>query len=175
MSSHLPREDSVLTLLDDGRSGAVIEGDYRYNLWRAWDADGAEGRVLVIGLNPSTADAERDDPTIRRCIRFARDWGYGGLWMANLYAYRATDPKSLRTAEDPVGPRNDHWLAALAARAQLVVAAWGAWPGPDSQRPARAAALVGRLHVLGLTKRGEPRHPLYMRADCTPQEWSHAA
>lgn len=168
------RADEQLAFVDDGRTGAVIEGAYRYNLWRAWDVDGAGGRVLFVGLNPSTADARQDDPTIRRCIRFARDWGYGGLWMANLYAYRATDPKALRTAENPIGDRNDHWLLSLARRARLTVAAWGAWPGPDPHRPANVMDLLGGLHVLGLTAKGEPRHPLYMRADCEPIRWTHA-
>lgn len=155
--------------------GAVLseDGQYRYNLWRGRD-EGERGRVLFVGLNPSTADAEKDDPTIRRCVRFARDWGYGGIWMANLYAYRSTDPKALLSAADPVGPDNDHWLASLAMRAQLTVAAWGAWPGPNPHRPAHVMDLMGALHVLGLTKAQAPRHPLYMRADCTPIRWSWA-
>lgn len=144
---------------------------YRYNLWRGWDD---RPPALFIGLNPSTADAEKDDPTIRRCVRFARDWGYGGLWMANLYAWRSTDPKGLCSADYPVGDENDNWLSSMAWHAGIVIAAWGAWPGPDPHRPAAVMDLVGGLHVLGLTKKGEPRHPLYMPAATQPQRWTHA-
>jgi hypothetical protein len=164
--------DLTIVPQEDGSKGAVIDGRYRYNLWRSWDERNLS-RVLFIGLNPSTADAVADDPTIRRCVRFARDWGYGGMWMANLYALRATLPARLVDADDPVGPLNDQWLRVLAELAELTVAAWGAWPGPDLHRPAAVMDLVGGLHVLGLTKHGEPRHPLYMRADVEPVRWSH--
>lgn len=144
-------------------------GRYRYHLWRTWDD---RPRVLFVGLNPSIADAEVDDPTIRRCIRFAHDWGYGGLWMANLYAHRSTDPKGLCTVEDPVGDQNDDWLSHLALRAELTIVAWGAWPGPYPHRPAHVMDLITAPHVLGLTKHGAPRHPLYMRADSRPIPWT---
>lgn len=141
---------------------------YRYTLQRTWsDAPPA----VFIGLNPSTADEQVDDPTIRRCSRFARDWGCGGLVMLNLYAWRATDPKGLLVPADPVGPGNDSAIRALAGTAELVVAAWGAWPGPDRGRAAMVAALVGELQVLGLTKDLQPRHPLYMRADSELRPW----
>lgn len=90
-------------------------GAYRYALRRTWDP--ARPAALFVGLNPSTADAERDDPTTRRCVRFARDWGFGGLLVGNLFAYRATRPRDLRAAAEPVGPENDWWLAALAREA----------------------------------------------------------
>lgn len=139
---------------------------YRYTLTRRW-ADGPA--MLVIGLNPSTADETVDDPTIRRCMRFARDWGYGGVLMGNLFAFRATDPRAMKTALDPVGERNDHWLWRLASLAGVVVAAWGA----HGEHRGRAQAVVdsrvlGSFTVLGLTKDGHPRHPLYMRASCRP-------
>lgn len=76
---------------------------YRYALWRQWQAAGP--MLMLIGLNPSTADAERNDPTIRRCIGFAHDWGFGGVWVLNLFAWRATLPADLKAAADPVGPR----------------------------------------------------------------------
>lgn len=161
-----------------GSRGADISpcGLYRYSLWREWDDRLL--RCVFVGLNPSTADGERDDPTIRRCIRFARDWGFGGLWMANLYAYRATDPRVLTEAVgagiDPVGPTNDQTLLTLAQNAGCTVAAWGAWHGPDPHRPAAVMDLIGGLHILGLTKKGEPRHPLYMAAATRPTRWTHA-
>ena len=140
---------------------------YRYALGRTWDL--ARRPALFVGLNPSTADAENDDPTIRRCIRFARDWGYGGVLMGNLFAFRATDPDEMKAALDPVGERNDYWLQHLAELAGVVVAAWGV----HGEHRGRAQAVVdsgalGPFTVLGLTKDGHPRHPLYMRADCRP-------
>jgi hypothetical protein len=142
---------------------------WRYSLRRTWDA--RRSPAMFVGLNPSTADETRDDPTIRRCIRFARDWGYGGVVMVNLYAFRATKPTDLHVAAEPVGPGNDEALEEAAAAAGLIVAAWGADPGPHPLQPRRVLRLVrpyGEVHVLGLTKAGQPRHPLYMRADVLP-------
>ena len=98
-------------------------GRYRWHLARTWDADGS--RVAFVALNPSTADATHDDPTIRRCIGFARRWGAGGVDVVNLYAFRATKPRDLFAADDPVGPDNDAWIDAVVARADRVVLAWG--------------------------------------------------
>ena len=97
---------------------------YRYALWREWI--GGDGYVMFIGLNPSTADETQDDPTIRRCIAFAKAWGYGGLSMTNLFAFRATDPKKMKAVADPIGPENDAHLLRLARDAGVIVAAWGA-------------------------------------------------
>lgn len=147
-------------------------GRYRYLLTRDWDdTDAAAGRVLIIGLNPSAADAERDDPTIRRCIGFARDWGFAGLIVANLFAWRASDPRDLRVAADPVGPRNDLHLRAAARQARLVVAAWGVH-GRHRGRDRRVRALLPELHCLRLTRDGDPAHPLYLPAGLQPQRWS---
>lgn len=153
---------------------------YRYRLTREWDADRAV--VNFIGLNPSTADAFEDDPTIRRCVGFARRWGFGKLVMTNLFAYRATDPSNLCMADvDIVGPQNDRWLLNATGEATLVVAAWGAVDGlyRNSTRFAvrRAAAVQSLLewvdlHALGFTKAGFPRHPLYLRGDVLPVMWS---
>jgi hypothetical protein len=146
------------------------DGAYRWWLTREW---GTGPRVAFVGLNPSTANADRDDPTIRRCIRFARDWGYSGLTMANLFGVVSADPALLVNHPDPVGERNDETLAALTHSHGLIVAAWGAFP----EARIRAREVVEAIltdadwHVLGLTKDGYPRHPLYMRADCKPQTW----
>ena len=83
--------------------------------------------IAFIGLNPSTADEINDDPTIRRCIGFARRWGFGGMYMLNVFAYRSTNPRELRAATDPVGPRNDAALLTTSRRCDMVVACWGAW------------------------------------------------
>lgn len=142
---------------------------FRYALWREWDAD--KPNVLMIGLNPSTADATRNDPTIRRCIGFARDWGFGGLWVLNLFAYRATYPDNLKAAPDPVGPRNDYWLRRTARRCEAVVAAWGNH-GIFMDRSSRVREMLGeRLTILRLNASGEPAHPLYLPKSMTPTKW----
>src|SRR5271169_21821 len=96
---------------------------YSYTLWRVWGPD--LPFVQFIGLNPSTADETKDDPTIRRCIAFAKSWGYGALCMTNIFAYRATDPGDMMVAKEPGGKENDMWLRGVAAEAGTVVAAWG--------------------------------------------------
>jgi len=144
---------------------------WRYSIYRIWDE--TKPLLAVVGLNPSTADETLDDPTIRRCIRFARDWGYGGLVMLNLFAFRSTDPAGLRSAQDPIGPDNDqHLLKETEGRRALC--AWGTH-GVLQGRGATVAALlktVGReLVCLGRTKGGHPKHPLYIRADQQPEPW----
>lgn len=139
--------------------------NYRYALWRWWDKD--KPYAMFVGLNPSTADETLDDPTIRRCKRFASDWGYGGLVMTNLFAIRATDPKVMLAHSDPVGVENDDYLRDLARHAALVVAAWGAHGGHQG-RDEDVLRLIPGVHHLGLTKAGKPRHPLYLRADSRP-------
>jgi hypothetical protein len=164
-----------------GDRGAALSdcGRYRYRLWRRW---GAGPTVLFVMLNPSTADADVDDPTIRRCIAFARSWGAGGLEVCNLYAWRATNPDELKAARGPVGEypwqphvrhhinRNDVEIQEAAAGAHRVVAAWGAWPGPIAWRPEYVLELLGPrpIEALKLTKHGAPWHPLYVRADAQP-------
>lgn len=141
---------------------AIFSADrrYRYLLRREWDA--SLPAVSFVMLNPSTADETRDDPTIRRCLAFARAWRCGSLNVLNLFALRATDPRELRVADDPIGPENDWYLDGLDRRS-LIVAAWGE-QGRLHGRGARVAAMLGegRLRCLGKTKSGEPRHPLYL-------------
>lgn len=144
---------------------------YRYDLWRTWV--GGEGYAMFVGLNPSTADEAADDPTIRRCIAFAKSWGYAALCMTNLFAFRATVPKVMMRAPDPVGPRNDCVLKERAGSAGIIVAAWGAH-GQFQGRAAQVIALLPRLHYLRLTKDGHPGHPLYLPASLTPVEWKVA-
>jgi hypothetical protein len=139
---------------------------YRYVLRRTWDV--TRRTVLFVGLNPSTADATVNDPTIRRCIRFAQDWNFGSLIMANLFAYRTTEPSLLPRVSDPVGPRNNWWLSMLQRKADLVIAAWGI----HGTLLARNSEVLGKLtgtYCLGLTKAGHPKHPLYLAANVTPR------
>lgn len=161
------------TLFPADRTGAVISpcGRYRYSLTRGWDP--ARAPVLFVMLNPSTADATKDDPTIRRCVGFARRWGAGGIEVCNLYPWRETNPRGLpRGVEvfgDPGHQANADAIRAAVARAGIVVAAWGAYPGPWPSQPNVIAALLRECRAytqaLGLTKDGAPRHPLYVRAD----------
>lgn len=124
----------------------------------------------MVMLNPSTADAERDDPTIRRCIFFARQSGFGGVEILNLFAFRATLPADLKAAADPVGPDNDAHLRDLFARHRAALAAWGAHGAFRSRADVvrRMAEEQGiALTCLGRTAQGQPRHPLYLRSDST--------
>lgn len=149
-------------------------GQYRYALTReADDAFSTRGPALFIMLNPSTADATLDDPTIRRCRGFARTWDCNGIVVANLYALRATDPVELWKHPDPVGPLNDHYLRNLAREHETIVCAWGANARPDRVMQVRAMfnGWHHRLMCLGVTKDGSPRHPLYVRADQPLVEW----
>jgi hypothetical protein len=140
---------------------------YRYALWRQW-SDGP--RVLFVMLNPSTADATRDDPTIRRCIGFAKAWGFGSLAVGNLFAFRTPSPRALAACSQPIGQENDRWLRKLQRGAALVVAAWGNH-GSLLERGAAVRALLANPSTLGLTARGQPRHPLYLSARAEPQPW----
>jgi hypothetical protein len=152
------------------RAGATIDvtGLYRYWLWREWDS--ASLKVGFVMLNPSRADGAMDDPTIRRCIGFARSWGYGGLEVVNLFAYRTANPRELRQAVDPVGQDNDIYLRSLVQRVDRIILAWGNW-GNWQGRDRAALALLGdstKLYCLDWTKTGQPKHPLYLRASCLP-------
>ena len=145
--------------------GAIISdcGTYRYRLWRRWDAGPA---CVFIMLNPSTADATNDDPTIRRCIGFAKREGCGSLEVVNLFAFRATSPADLKKAEDPVGPENDSYLQQAMFYAKgTVIAAWGAH-GSYLNRDKDVRQLLDEpLKCLGMTKTNAPKHPLYIKAD----------
>lgn len=142
---------------------------YRYTLWRRWDS--SRPLVMIIGLNPSTADARQNDPTIRRCIGFARDWGYGGLVVTNLFAFRATYPADLKATSDPVGPRNDVWLRRMAGQVEMIVAAWGN-DGTWLNRGVRVRQMLARrLFCLRLNAAGQPAHPLYLPAGLKPITW----
>lgn len=136
--------------------------------------------VAFIGLNPSTADETKNDPTVTRCIGYAKRWGFDRMVMLNAFAYRATNPKRLRQAADPIGPENPDYVFEYATAADLVVACWGAnalWhpnPGYVSMHANLSAALrvAGvELHALGFTKDGAPKHPLYLRKDLDPVPW----
>ena len=151
-----------------GKAGFSRCRRYRYWLRRRWDP--LLPPCAFIGLNPSIADAHTDDPTLRRCINFARDWGYGSLLMVNLFAWRATDPRELKKVADPVGARANFWLRRALSEADLVVAAWGNG-GRLTYRAHAVASWLEDLQCLGVTAQGMPRHPLYCARSAMPMPW----
>ncbi len=144
---------------------------YRYALTRQWQDSKPDQHVVFIGLNPSTADHRKDDPTIRRCMGFTRSWGYNNLTVINLFAFRTPYPEELKKVDDPVGPYNTKHLGRIISQADLVIACWGkdgAWLEQDKRLAKR---YEGKLHCLAINKDGSPAHPLYQRADKTPEPW----
>lgn len=141
---------------------------YRYALWRIWDE--RKPICTFIGLNPSTADENRPDPTVTRGVGFAGSWGYGGFCMANMYAFVSTDPSVLIDHHLFVGPENDAWLRYLAAYSGIVVACWGHWK-ETRERSETVKKMIPHLYCLGLTKGGHPRHPLYLPRGTKPIEY----
>lgn len=160
------------------KKGAVISdcGQYRYALYRAW---ASPPLCVFIMLNPSTADADLDDPTIRRCVSFAQREACGGLWVVNLFAFRATEPKDMKAASDPIGPDNSAALEKTLLRARMcgypVIAAWGAH-GTYKAADVFVAELAKKhqitLQCFGVTGAGQPKHPLYIKADAPLIEWT---
>lgn len=143
-------------------------GLYRYTLTRRWLL--GEGTMLWILLNPSTATAEDDDPTIRRCIGFAQDWGYQGMTLVNLFALRSTDPKGLLDVDDPIGPDNDAAIVDAVSEHEFVCAGWGIH-GQMMDRSTTVLDLIAMkatVYCLGRTSIGEPRHPLYISKIAKP-------
>ncbi len=135
---------------------------YRYSLFRIWDKK--KKNVLFIGLNPSTADEEVDDPTIRRCLNYAKKWGYGGFMMVNLFAYRTTLPYNLKKVKYPVGKDNDKYIMTLSKKADITVAVWGN-NGNLYSRDKEVLSLLPNLMCLKVNKSGQPAHPLYLKKD----------
>jgi len=133
---------------------------YRYSLSRIWDKK--KKYILFIGLNPSTANEEVDDPTIRRCVNYAKKWGYGGFMMVNLFAYRTTLPSNLKKVKYPVGSENDKYIVTLSKKADITVAAWGN-NGDFYSRDKEVLSLVPSLMCLKINKSGQPAHPLYLK------------
>ncbi|MCK5662018.1 MAG: DUF1643 domain-containing protein [Thiotrichaceae bacterium] len=152
--------------IDVMNKGAILSRDrkFRYVLWREWDT--RKGTCVFIGLNPSTADENEDDPTLRRCVNFAKDWGFGKCVMINLFAFRATDPGELKNQDKPVGYKNNHHIAMQSAQAELVVAAWGI-QGSFLKRDKKVLKLLNDvpLKCFKLTSKGQPAHPLYQPKD----------
>jgi hypothetical protein len=145
---------------------------YRYSLTRVWDGGGR--RAVFIMLNPSTATEVQNDPTVERCERRARALGFGAFRVLNIFAYRATDPRDMRAALDPVGPDNDAAITQSLPWADQIICAWGTH-GAHLGRGAQVKALLRRydapLYHLGLSKDGHPKHPLYIAYHVQPMPW----
>lgn len=149
----------------DTRKGALFSEDreFRYRLWREWDAD--KPTLAFIMLNPSTADETELDPTCRRCVGYAKDWGYGKLIVGNIFAVRSTDPDNLYDHPNPVGPENDEHLRDICEDAEKVIAAWGHHGGLNGRGPEVVDTLDADLFALDITMEGHPSHPLYQPKD----------
>lgn len=152
---------------------AVISdcGKYRYRLIRMWGRV-IDPTILWVMLNPSTADAKIDDMTIKRCMSFSRAWGFGHMLVGNVFAYRSTDPKVLRTLSraEAKGPDNHKHLTHMAEISQAIVCAWGN-PGGKTL-PTALMPHTAKLHHVGMTKSGAPRHPLYLPDTTTMTRWT---
>lgn len=162
----------AVSMVASGASVSTCE-TYRYALWRDWSGlFDDKGRVCWIMLNPSTADAEEDDPTIRRCMGFAKSWGYSGIIVCNLFAYRATKPADMLYTDDPVGPHNDEEIGQIldSSLTDIVVCAWG--QNAPLDRETEVLDIIERHgkvpHALRLTKGHAPAHPLYLPGDLVP-------
>lgn len=146
------------------KKAAAIDpsGHYRYSLGREWDVNAP--RITFIMLNPSFADADRDDPTLRRCIGFARYWGYGSLEVVNLFAYRTANPTILEQVRDPIGCECDRYIKIAVETADRIIVAWG---NKGILRNRCQVVLdrlnIDRLYCLGMTQKNQPRHPLYVK------------
>ena len=148
-------------------------GRYRYLLERRW----TDGPLCVfVGLNPSTATADFDDATVRKCAALAKSWGFSGMTMANLFAVRCRYPQILSTHRDPIGPENDRFLLPAIDQAHTVVAMWGNHGLTSYRQSARrdqyVLSLRDDLQCIGITKHGAPRHPLYVASSSSLMNFS---
>ena len=151
---------------------------YRYSLEHRWDDLMPVRRILWIGLNPSTADEQQLDPTLRRIKNFSDVWGFNCFVMTNLFAFRATRPEDMKAALDPVGPQNDATLTRLSRTSEMIVAAWGKH-GSLCQRERIVTELIRatspqKIHCLAVNADGSPKHPLYVKGDTLPTEYDGA-
>lgn len=155
------------TLLGEGGATFSDNRVYRYLLWRVLDHHPAARKIAWLMLNPSTADEQQDDPTIRRCLGFSEAWGFGHVTIVNIFALRSTDPDALYHHMDPIGPENDAQIIKTVGEVEQVVCAWGR-NGRLRQRGASVRRLLHGIDAtakavcLGTTKEGHPKHPLYL-------------
>lgn len=165
----VPARDHTFAELDT-RSGAVFSArrTFRYALWRNWDNH--RPKIVFVGLNPSTADENQDDPTIRRCISFARTWGYGGVLIGNLFAFRATRPADLKKTPMPIGRDNNKWLDTMIVVSGRVLACWGNH-GSHLSQDRLFVDRYSDLYCLAVNSTGAPVHPLYQPGSSIPSKY----
>lgn len=166
--------------------------NYRYTLWREWTTQAdllnpptsRSGRwpdnsyAMFIGLNPSTADETKDDQTIRKCIGFAKRWGFSALCMTNLFAWRARQPEDMKRVENPSGEDNQHHLLQCASEAGIIIAAWskhGSYRNQDLIVMQWLDGIGATLHCLRLNADGSPEHPLYVPYEVTPKPYTEVS
>ena len=149
------------------KKDAILSEDrkYRYVLSRIWDE--SKPLVVIIGLNPSTADEKDDDNTIKKCINFSKNWGYGGLYMWNLFAFRATAPSDMFNASSPIGEENSKYIEKYSKLSDKVICAWGN-NGNFKNRSKEVLLNIENKFYLKLNKTGEPAHPLYLNKNLIP-------
>ena len=145
-------------------------GKYRYLLWRVWDE--SKPMITFIGLNPSTADDVIDDRTITRCMNFAKSWGGGGLYMGNLFAFRATKPQEMFSQTEPIGERNDEVLKSLISKSKFIIACWGNGGVHLNRSDDVIKIFEENVFYLERNQSGQPKHPLYISADCEPKPYN---
>ncbi len=158
---------------------AAFSPDRAYRYWLGAELADRGGVCMFLMLNPSRADETRSDATITRCKRFAKGWGFGTLWVCNLFALRSPSPRALAESADPVGAANDAVTLERAESCDAIICAWGnrgelMGRADAVLRMLDARGLGGKLRCIGLTKRGNPKHPLYLRADTQPTRWARA-
>lgn len=145
---------------------------YRYTLTRTWGESGTH--ALFVMLNPSTATEVQNDPTVERCERRARALGFAAFTVTNIFAFRATDPRDMRSAQDPIGPDNDQAILNAAKTADTIICAWGTHGEHMARGPQMETVLRAQpkpLYHLGLSKAGHPKHPLYISYTVQPELW----
>jgi len=158
------------------KKDALIDptGKYRYWLLRQWN-NKPGNFVNFVMLNPSKADAEVDDNTIRRCVKYAKKWGFDGIYVTNLFAFRATDPKCIKKASDPIGKENNKYIKLIAKKSKLIVLAWSNH-GSFMQRDMAAIKILSGIHplrCLGTNKSGQPKHPLRLNKNLNPVRYKY--
>lgn len=152
--------------MDNSVAGAEFSPcrNYRYVLWRVWDR--SKPKVMFIGLNPSTANEITDDPTIRRVKAMAKNLGFGGVYMVNLFSFVTAYPDELMKCADPVN-ENDVWLQKVAAQCADIIFAWGNFKEAQ-ERAKKVIEMFPIAKALHINKNGSPKHPLYCKGDTVP-------
>ncbi len=148
-------------------SGATLSKcrKYRYVLWRKWNK--SLPTIMFIGLNPSTANEHENDPTILKCINYSKNWGFGGFYITNLFAYRTFSPAILKKNNSPVGQKNNYWILKTSKLTKKTIACWGDH-GTFQDRDVQVKKLISQLYCININKTGQPSHPLYQKSNLKP-------